>query len=75
MNIVDQLLDWKVDGIISDCTSLALLSYAAGSCSRLGADPDVVRRHVKQRGLPTAPKLPKQRVLKCLEEHLAKQRI
>ncbi|KAH9891050.1 PLC-like phosphodiesterase [Cubamyces lactineus] len=56
MNIVDQLLDWKVDGIISDY-------------------PNVVRRHVKQRGLPTAPKLPKQRVLKCLEEHLERQRV
>ena len=75
MNIVDQLLDWKVDGIISDCTSLVLSVSVTALCSRSGADPNVVRRHVKQRGLPTAPKLPKQRVLKCLEEHLEKQRI
>ncbi|OCH88607.1 PLC-like phosphodiesterase [Obba rivulosa] len=54
LNIVDQMLDWKVDGIITDY-------------------PNVVRRSVKQRGLPTAPKYPKQRVLKCLKEHLAKQ--
>ncbi|CDO72741.1 hypothetical protein BN946_scf184990.g24 [Trametes cinnabarina] len=55
MNIVDQLLDWKVDGIITDY-------------------PNVVRRLVKQKGLPAAPKLPKQRVLRCLQEHLEKQR-
>ncbi|KAI0823113.1 PLC-like phosphodiesterase [Trametes gibbosa] len=54
MNIVEQLLDWKVDGIISDY-------------------PNVVRRLVKQQGLPTAPKFPKQRVLGCLEEHMRKQ--
>ncbi|EMD41560.1 hypothetical protein CERSUDRAFT_41625, partial [Gelatoporia subvermispora B] len=54
LNIVDQMLDMKVDGIITDY-------------------PNVVRRSVKQRGLPVAPKYPKQRVLKCLEEHLAKQ--
>ncbi|KAI9059675.1 PLC-like phosphodiesterase [Trametes sanguinea] len=54
MNIVEQLLDWQVDGIITDY-------------------PNVVRRVVKQRGLPAAPKLPKQRVLRCLQEHLDKQ--
>ncbi|KAI8983416.1 PLC-like phosphodiesterase [Trametes punicea] len=54
MNIVEQLLDWNVDGIITDY-------------------PNVVRRLVKQRGLPATPKLPKQRVLKCLQEHLKKQ--
>lgn len=53
-NIVDQLLDWKVDGIISDY-------------------PNAVRREVKQRNLPVAPKYPKQRVLSCLDEHLARQ--
>ncbi|KAI0651497.1 PLC-like phosphodiesterase [Trametes meyenii] len=55
MNIADQLLDWKVDGIITDY-------------------PNTVRRLVKHRGLPTAPKFPKQRVLACLHEHLEKQR-
>ncbi|OJT06157.1 Glycerophosphoryl diester phosphodiesterase [Trametes pubescens] len=54
MNIVEQLLDWKADGIITDY-------------------PNVVRRLVQQRGLPTAPKFPKQRVLACLQEHLGKQ--
>ncbi|KAL1952254.1 hypothetical protein VTO73DRAFT_1403 [Trametes versicolor] len=54
MNIVEQLLDWKADGIITDY-------------------PNVVRRLVQQRGLPTAPKFPKQRVLACLHEHLGKQ--
>ncbi|KAI0085655.1 PLC-like phosphodiesterase [Irpex rosettiformis] len=54
LNIVDQLLDWDVDGIISDY-------------------PNAVRRLVKQRGLPAAPKYPKQRVLTCLNKHLAKQ--
>ncbi|EKM60765.1 uncharacterized protein PHACADRAFT_110455 [Phanerochaete carnosa HHB-10118-sp] len=54
-NIVDQLLDWKVDGIITDY-------------------PNSVRRLVKQRDLSVAPKYPKQRVLACLDEHLAKQR-
>ncbi|KAI0803032.1 PLC-like phosphodiesterase [Irpex lacteus] len=55
LNIVDQLLEWNVDGIISDY-------------------PNAVRRLVKQRQLPVAPKYPKQRVLSCLEKHLAKQR-
>ncbi|KAI0690713.1 PLC-like phosphodiesterase [Cytidiella melzeri] len=55
LNIVDQLLDWNVDGIISDY-------------------PNSVRRLVKQRQLSVAPKYPKQRVLSCLQEHLAKQR-
>ncbi|KZT06275.1 PLC-like phosphodiesterase [Laetiporus sulphureus 93-53] len=54
MNIAEQLLDWKVDGIITDY-------------------PNVVRRLTKQRGLPSAPKYPKQRVLTCLDEHLARQ--
>jgi len=36
--------------------------------------PSVVRRLAKQRGLSVAPKYPKQRVLSCLETHLAKQR-
>ncbi|PCH33296.1 PLC-like phosphodiesterase [Wolfiporia cocos MD-104 SS10] len=56
MNIADQMLDLKVDGIITDY-------------------PNVVRRLTKQRGLPSAPKYPKQRVLTCLEEHLARQRL
>ncbi|KAI0359009.1 PLC-like phosphodiesterase [Trametes cingulata] len=56
MNIVDQLLDWKVDGIITDY-------------------PNVVRRLVKQRGLPAAPKFPKQRVLGCLQEHLQRRKL
>ncbi|KAI0666304.1 PLC-like phosphodiesterase [Trametes maxima] len=55
MNIAEQLLDWKVDGIITDY-------------------PNTVRRLVKHRGLPTAPKFPKQRVLACLHAHLEKQR-
>ncbi|KAI0374531.1 PLC-like phosphodiesterase [Pilatotrama ljubarskyi] len=54
MNIVEQLLDWRVDGIITDY-------------------PDVVRRLVQQRGLPAAPKYPKQRVLGCIKEHLHRQ--
>ncbi|KAI0762738.1 PLC-like phosphodiesterase [Fomes fomentarius] len=54
LNIVEQLLDWKADGIITDY-------------------PNAVRRLVKQRNLPVAPKFPKQRVLSCLDEHLAKQ--
>ncbi|RPD58375.1 PLC-like phosphodiesterase [Lentinus tigrinus ALCF2SS1-6] len=54
MNIVEQLLKWKADGIISDY-------------------PNVVRRLAKHRGLPVAPKFPKQRVLSCLQEHLSKQ--
>ncbi|GJE87811.1 PLC-like phosphodiesterase [Phanerochaete sordida] len=54
-NIAERLLDWKVDGIISDY-------------------PNAVRRLVKQRNLPAAPKYPKQRVLACLDEHLARQR-
>ncbi|KAI0935902.1 hypothetical protein AcV5_004191 [Taiwanofungus camphoratus] len=54
MNVVEQMLDWKVDGIITDY-------------------PNVVRRLIKQRGLPSAPKYSKQRVLSCLEEHLARQ--
>ncbi|OBZ79244.1 Cytochrome b-c1 complex subunit Rieske, mitochondrial [Grifola frondosa] len=49
MNIVDQILDWKVDGIITDY-------------------PNVVRRVVKHRGLPAAPKYPKQRVLSSHEK-------
>ncbi|KAL6299631.1 PLC-like phosphodiesterase [Sparassis latifolia] len=56
MNIAEQMLEWKVDGIISDY-------------------PNVVRRLIKQRGLPSAPKYPKQRVLTCLEEHLVKQQL
>ncbi|TBU34888.1 PLC-like phosphodiesterase [Dichomitus squalens] len=54
LNIVEQLLDWNADGIITDY-------------------PNHVRRLAKHRGLPVAPKYPKQRVLSCLEEHLAKQ--
>ncbi|KAI0344130.1 PLC-like phosphodiesterase [Trametopsis cervina] len=54
LNMVDQLLDWGVDGIITDY-------------------PNAVRRLVKQRQLPAAPKYPKQRVLSCLAEHLSKQ--
>ncbi|PSS37118.1 hypothetical protein PHLCEN_2v991 [Hermanssonia centrifuga] len=54
LNVVEQLLEWKVDGIISDY-------------------PNAVRRVIKQKGLPAAPKYPKQRVLSCLTEHLAKQ--
>ncbi|KAH9927528.1 PLC-like phosphodiesterase [Epithele typhae] len=52
--IVEELLEWKADGIISDY-------------------PNVVRRLVKHRGLPVAPKYPKQRVLACLQDHLEKQ--
>ncbi|KAI0757351.1 PLC-like phosphodiesterase [Daedaleopsis nitida] len=54
MNIVEQLLDWNADGIISDY-------------------PNVVRRLVKHRNMPVAPKYPKQRVLSCLEDHLSQQ--
>ncbi|KAH8120662.1 PLC-like phosphodiesterase [Phellopilus nigrolimitatus] len=35
--------------------------------------PNVVRRWARQHGLPVAPKYPKQRVLKCLEKHMAFQ--
>lgn len=55
MTVVEQMLDLKVDGIITDY-------------------PNVVRRLIKQKGLAVAPKYPKQRVLACLEEHLARQR-
>ncbi|KAI0735526.1 PLC-like phosphodiesterase [Earliella scabrosa] len=54
LNIVDQLLDWKADGIITDY-------------------PNAVRRLVKHRNMPVAPKFPKARVLSCLAEHLARQ--
>ena len=27
LNIVDQLLDWKADGIITDCTSASGIAY------------------------------------------------
>ncbi|KAK7694259.1 hypothetical protein QCA50_001439 [Cerrena zonata] len=54
MNIVEQLLHWHVDGIITDY-------------------PNNVRRLVKHFNLPVAPKYPKQRVLSCLDAHLAKQ--
>ena len=30
MTIVEQLLDWKADGIISDCKKPSLRSYEAG---------------------------------------------
>ncbi|KAH9945626.1 PLC-like phosphodiesterase [Amylocystis lapponica] len=35
--------------------------------------PGALRRLAKLRGLPSAPKYPKQRVLACLDEHLARQ--
>ena len=78
MNIVEQLLDWKADGIISDCKWPASPFVQARGLNRVlpslcDADPNDVRRLVKHRGLPVAPKYPKQRVLSCLSEHLAKQ--
>jgi len=51
LNIVDRLVEWGVDGIITDY-------------------PSVVRRWAQQRGMPIAPKYPKQRVLACLEQHM-----
>lgn len=71
-NIVDQLLDWKVDGIISDCSYDSLLTLAVIDCFAL--DPNAVRRLIKHRQLPAAPKYPKERVLACLDEHLSRQR-
>ena len=47
----------------------------AVSCLTIWKDPNAVRRLVKQRNLPAAPKYPKQRVLACLDEHLARQRV
>jgi glycerophosphoryl diester phosphodiesterase len=32
--------------------------------------PNVVRRWIKQQGMPAAPKYPKQRVLTCLDKHI-----
>ncbi|KAL5534644.1 hypothetical protein ACEPAG_1107 [Sanghuangporus baumii] len=55
LNIVEKLMSWDVDGIITDY-------------------PGDVRRWVQQQGVPVAPKYPKQRVLSCLEKHLALQR-
>lgn len=73
MTIVEQLLDWKADGIISDCKKPSLRSYEAGADHNVLTDPSDVRRLVKHRGLPVAPKYPKQRVLSCLESHLSRQ--
>ena len=81
MNIVEQLLDWKADGIISDCASHLMSQRLIIICGETECltcwipltDPNVVRRLAKHRGLPVAPKFPKQRVLSCLQEHLAKQ--
>ncbi len=77
MNIVEQLLDWNADGIISDCTSRCRPPRAVSGVltrrSSAAADPNVVRRLAKHRGLPVAPKYPKQRVLSCLQRHLFKQ--
>ncbi|KAL5535130.1 hypothetical protein ACEPAF_3224 [Sanghuangporus sanghuang] len=56
LNIVEQLMSWDVDGIITDY-------------------PGDVRRWAQQQEVPVAPKYPKQRVLSCLEKHLALQRL
>lgn len=76
MNIAEQMLDWKVDGIITDCTCLVrhLRSYVRSDYACL-SDPNVVRRVTKQYGLPSAPTYPKHRVLSCLKEHLARQHV
>ena len=76
MNIAEQMLNWKVDGIITDCTC-----FVRHPCPYMRADyisiidPNVVRRLVKQYSLPSAPTYPKHRVLSCLKEHLARQHV
>ena len=73
LNVVEQLLQWRVDGIITDCTS-RLTAPTNETSHRFCIDPNVVRRLVKQNNLPAAPKYPKQRVLACLDKHLLQQR-
>ncbi|KAL5518567.1 hypothetical protein ACEPAH_250 [Sanghuangporus vaninii] len=55
LDIVEQLMSWNVDGIITDY-------------------PGDIRRWAHQQEVPVAPKYPKQRILSCLEKHLALQR-
>lgn len=74
LNTIESIVGMGVDGIITDC-KLRLLITVYGANRASHPDPSVVRRWGRQAGISVAPKFPKQRVLGCLERHLALQKL